>query len=72
MVMRRRRPGGGGGCQNGTVTFEPETKESIGIKLFICLFTMKNRREESVEHEGQLERHHDVEEKGRKEAESSV
>ena len=54
------------------MTFEPETKESIGIKLFICLFTMKNRREESVEHEGQLERHHDVEEKGRKEAESSV
>lgn len=28
---------------NDTLTFELETNESIVIKLFICLFTMKNR-----------------------------
>lgn len=26
---------------NDTLTFEPETNESIEIKLFICLFTVK-------------------------------
>lgn len=40
---RSRLEGWGvGGWSNDTLTFEPETNESIVIKLFICLFTMKN------------------------------
>lgn len=34
---------------NDTLTFELETIESIVIKLFICLFTVKNRGEEVKE-----------------------
>lgn len=31
----------GGERSNDTLTFEPETNESIVIKLFICLFTIE-------------------------------
>lgn len=56
---------------NDTLTFELETNESIVIKLFICLFTMKKRgeeeeAEEEQEEEGELERHHEVEKQGRR------
>lgn len=49
------------GRSNDTLTFEPETNESMEIKLFICLFTMKNGGEDEEEEEG-LERHHEGEE----------
>lgn len=44
--MRSREGGwvaewGGKERLNDTLTFEPETNESIMIKLFICLFTME-------------------------------
>lgn len=69
-VMRRwegrrgagwRGGGWGVGRSNDTLTFEPETNESIVIKLFICLFTMKNGEGRG----GGLGRHHEGEEKGR-------
>lgn len=66
--MRRWEGGRGagwGGGSNNSLTFEPETNESIVIKLFICLFTMKNGVKEE---EGEVERgrHHEGEEKGRR------